>query len=447
MAYMSLWKRPNEYASKSSHHNIINDEKVKDFLSYCNIPMMDLDLVEIEKNRIENIEKINNLPIKNIITVDWWYTETFVQAGFPSSKLAVFQFWVNLLKLEDLNYIEKQAFISPEDISKIKDIQRYKLVLPIVNISYEGKSLLYSVRKAIYEFFKNNELLEVLSWFIFEDFSSNWVKEYNIEISPITQKKIDWGIKINKDFLDKDFMLKTEKWEEIFLTDVFRLHENIDESFGASWIITYLSSVIEQIFIIKLIKELLENRPSILQDTLFIRDGYLWFSWPTAKLHKTMRKLIQYLFEKQNLYLVWIEKSWAFVEHACMINSKLEVWSYIMLTNNYIYKYVSPKTIEWNEAYASTSYYSWKLIIKTFWGNMLVITIPTISSDCFLDEKMKKDWYKNIDVICNILDIVECNYYDNALLPVAITNKMISLSNKPSSEILSHFVKKSIKNE
>jgi hypothetical protein len=448
MAYTSLWKKPNEYASKSSHHFIINDVDVKDFLKNCSIPYSKNDF-EIDESRIIKFNEKKDFPIKNIITIDWWYQETYAQKWFPSSMVAFFQFGVNLLKIDDIHDLDWKAFIWPEEISKLRNLDRFKLVLPLKNISYKGQSFLYSTRKSIYDFFKKNDLLDAVYWLIFEEFSNSWEDEYTIDQNPINKNKEK--IIFTKSNLDGNYILNYN-WEEIFITDVFRLHEVIDEEIWANWILWYLTPLIKQFFLIKIIKSILENSPSILNNTLFIRDWFLWFSWQTARLHKSMRSLIKFLFEKHNLYLVWIEKSWAFVEHAIMLNSILKndkeifkAWTWVILTNNYIYKYIVPKLKTDNLPYASTSYYSWKLILKTFKGNVLVATVPTISSDCFLDEKLDIDWYKNIDVIFNILDYLECNYYDNSLLPIALVNKMVSLSNKPSSQYLEQFLKWNIK--
>lgn len=442
MAYTSLWKKPNEYASKSSHHHIINDSDVKEFLLNCDIPYSEEDF-KIGEDRLLNIPKLKNFSVEKVITVDWWYQETYARKWFPSSMVAFFQFWVNLLELDKLHEIDNKPFISPKDMEELRNLERSKLILPLKNISYKWESFLYTTRKAIYDFFKRNELLEVVYWFIFEDFSENKVEQYKIEQNPVN--KNTETIIITKSNLNSDFIMDYN-WEVIFITDVFRLHEVIDEDFWSTWILWYLTPLIEQFFIIKFIKIILDNSPSFLDNVLFIRDGFLWFSWQTARLHKSMRNLVKYLFDKHNLFLVWIEKSWAFVEHANLVKNELSNWNALILTNNYIYKYIIPKTLpNSNEPYASTSYYSWKLIIKTFKWNILVITIPTESSSCFLDENMKKDWYKNIDIIFNILDHLECNYYDNSILPVALVNKMVSLSNKPSSKMLTHFLRWNIK--
>ena len=40
-----------------------------------------------------------------------------------------------LLDLKDLKDLEEKPFISPEEMEKIRNLERYKLVLPIRNVS------------------------------------------------------------------------------------------------------------------------------------------------------------------------------------------------------------------------------------------------------------------------------------------------------------------------
>lgn len=82
------------------------------------------------------------------------------------STITFFQFGANLITVTDLKDLKEQAFISPESISKLKDLQRIKFTLPTKNIGLideKGKraSLTYSVRKALYDFFKSTTIFQL----------------------------------------------------------------------------------------------------------------------------------------------------------------------------------------------------------------------------------------------------------------------------------------------
>ncbi len=65
MSYTSKdGRRPNEYASKSSHGYIIRDPEVSEFLDKCNLPKM-ADEVEVPANLQFTLDAMENNPIKH----------------------------------------------------------------------------------------------------------------------------------------------------------------------------------------------------------------------------------------------------------------------------------------------------------------------------------------------------------------------------------------------
>jgi hypothetical protein len=52
--------------------------------------------------------------------------------------------------------------------------------------------------------------------------------------------------------------------------------------------------------------------------------------------------------------------------------------------------------------------------------------------------------FRNLQVILTNIEKLKCDMYDSALVPVALVNKMVSLSHHPSSRILQRFATSSI---
>ena len=154
MAYTSKsGRRPNEYASKSSHGYIIRDPEVATFLERCNLPKL-ADNIEVPTSRQCDLVAIENNPIRHIVAVDGGYSEVFVRKDFPSSTLTFFQLGALIFSTEDLDTLSKKSFIDPEDIARLNNIQRYKLSLPTKNILLkEASSFKESFRKTLFAFF------------------------------------------------------------------------------------------------------------------------------------------------------------------------------------------------------------------------------------------------------------------------------------------------------
>ncbi len=434
--------KPFERASKTSHTNIINDSEVQNFLSKCKIPPYheDVDDKDIELHMLEEIDKN---PIKNIIAIDGGYTNVFIKEDYPSATIAFFQFGALFFKHQDLVNLKEKPFIDPDDFSKLQNIQRIKLVVPTKGIALDREiDFISSVRRAIYEFFisqpEKNGFMDALKWLIFEEYQLP-IKDvvWHLATCPFCNEGVDIE---KKDILSDYTIICPHCGGVIYLTDVLRLHEVIDNELGAGGILGYLTTSIEQIIIVFLIKQMLNIRPSLLSQTLFVKDGPLAFFGQTANMHKPMRKLVTFINKHYAIYLVGLEKGGSFVEHAEQVSKKMLPKQMILLGNKYIYKYIIPGYEKNNEPYASSSYYGHKVIFKSEYGNVYVATIPNIQAQV---EPQLND-YININEILYNITALKCDLYYNSLVPIVLANKLVSLADHPSSDLLKSFAQEKI---
>jgi hypothetical protein len=433
--------KPFEKASKTGHTNIINDPEVKEFLSRCKIPPFKDD---VDGEDIQNIflEDTGDNPIKNIITIDGGYTNVVVKEEFPSSTIAFFQFGALFFKYNDLVNLKEKPFIDPDDFSKLQNIQRIKLVLPTKGLSIKGeKDLITSVRRSVYDFFmknpENQGFIKALKWLLYEEYDVHSNSIWHLSSCPYCGE----GFDILKANLKSDYTVNCPYCDGIvFLTDVFRLHEVIDNELGAGGILGYLSTTIEQLIIVYLIQQILNIRPNLLKETIFIKDGPLAFFGQTANIHKPMRKLISFLNSKYAIYLVGLEKSGSFVEHASQVSQKLRKNQIVLLGNKYIYKYIIPGYENEDAAYGRSTYYGHKLIFKSKFDNVYVATIPSLEAK---PEPQKND-YLNIDVVLHNVSALKCDLYYNSLVPIVMANKLVSLADHPSADLLKSFAQEHV---
>lgn len=439
MSYGGSGRKPFEFASKIQHVGIIKDPTVQSLLQKCKLPpstgecvILDSDLVKIVGNEHEKI--------KTFVAVDGGYSTVSVRKDFPSSEIAFMQFGALVFSSADLLGLAKKEFIEPKDIGKLKNIERFKFALPLKNISLEGRTLINSVRKALSDFFllnpDENTFSETLAWLLFEEWtgkSVNWV----LSGCPLCEAS---GITFSRSLLSKTYSMPCPKCKgELFLTDAFRFHEVIDNEIGAAGVLGYFTNLFEQVVVLHLIRLFLKTKPSVLSEVLFVKDGPLAFFGQTANLHKPVRKLVGWLYEKHSLYWVGIEKSGAFVEHSAAIKNLIPNGSFLPLSDEYIYKYILPGGIS-GDSYGSTSYFGKKVIYKTHNGDILVVTLPIETLN--LDDFMKKADRWKVSLSC--LDILRCNMYENGVVPIALANKLVSISAHPSSVILEKFAIKTM---
>jgi len=442
MGYISKRRRPSEYASKSSHVNIINSPSVRDLLARCDLPKR-ADQVFLDKHLIQSLEPIDDNPIRHIITIDGGYTEVPVQVDFPSSTIAFFQFGALTFNVQDLEELDEQPFIDPDDMSKLKQIQRLELALPTRNVAITDESTLTkSVRRVVYDFFQNelNDGLATIKWLIFQEYAQA-VDTWNLASCPNCNAH---NVVLKRDRISSDYKFQCQHCHnDIFITDVFRLHEAIDDTLGAAGILGYLTTTIEQIILVHLIRLILRMKPDLLTEILFIKDGPLAFFGQTANIHRPMRALVKFLFKHHHLYVAGLEKSGPFVEHADEISHKLRSGQFLILNNDYIYRFIIPGHADPNNPYGRTTYYGNKLILRSLDDKIYVITLPTT-------EVLTNPTPQNFPGLYIVLDNIQklrCDMYDDALFPIALVNKLVSLADHPSARILQRFAVSNIGNK
>jgi hypothetical protein len=428
-------RRPNEYASKSAHGHVINDPMMQDFLAQCSLPKRAGE-VKLSEHRVP-FEPLLDNPIQHVIAVDGGYNEVVVQKEFPSATVCFFQFGALVFSVADLEQLDDQPFIDPDDIAKLKRIQRLKLMLPVRNVALKSEgTLTQSVRKAVFDFFcramDDGKLIETLRWFLFEEYTGG-IPFWTLASCPACPKR---SIPLHRTSMARDHTFACpECGGKVYLTDVFRLHEVVDDELGAGEILGYLTTTIEQMILVHLIRTILRTKPALLKHFLFIKDGPLAFFGQTANMHQPMRSLVKFLFERHDLYMAGLEKSGPFVEHADEIAELLKNGSVLILDDNYIYRYVLPGKGAPAYPYGSSTYYSSKLIFKTTSGSMYVATVPTTDSNPHPTEKD----LRNLRAVLTNIEKLRCDMYDNSLIPVALVNKLVSLANHPSTRILQKF--------
>lgn len=437
MAYANKYgRRSTEYASKSAHSQVVNDPLVRAFLEKCSLPKR-ADEVSFSDHRELPFEPVSDNPIRHVIAIDGGYDEVIVRSEFPSSTMCFFQFGALIFSVEDLEDLEEQPFIDPDDMSKLKRIQRLKLVLPIRNITLGDESTLTdSVRLAVHDFFRqkvdDERLADTLRWFVFQEYGPK-VSEWNLASCPICDAR---NVRLQRSQMTANHTFTCDSCGgEVYLTDVFRLHEAVDDELGAGGILGYVTTTLEQIILVHLIRLILKTKPAMLGQILFIKDGPLAFFGQTANMHRPMRELVKHLLDHNDLYLAGLEKSGSFVEHADEIIGKLDPGTVLILDNDYIYRYVLPGKADPANPYGRTTYYSNKLIFKTRRGWVYVVSLPTRQSLAYPTE----DDLENLSEILTNIEKLRCDMYDNALVPVALANKLVSLANHPSSRILQKF--------
>jgi hypothetical protein len=443
MAYKGHGGKPAELASKTAHSNIIHDETVAAFLNKCSLPALGEGVV-FESASIASPKTPDENPIEHIIAIDGGFQDVFVRDEFPSARIAFFQIGALMFRRSDLESLDTKPFIEPTDMAKLQQIERFKFTFPTKNVVMHGEEgYKATARKAVIDFFEQpidkTNLCSTLKWFIFEEYAH---PEGVWTLAGCPYDDCDANhIDLKQQEITAGFTWKCPRCNrDIHITDTFRLHEVIDNEIGGSSVLSYMVTLLEHMFLVHLIKIMLNTKPQLLQKVLFVKDGPLAFFGQTANMHKPMRKLMNFLLDNHNIYLVGLEKSGTFQEHALEIQDKLQPGRLLLPSNHYIYQYIMPGKADDTRPYGGTTYYGVKTIYKADDGRVYVPILPT--RETLIAPKL--DDIPNVEIILSNLSKLKCDLYENALIPVALANKLVSLSDHPSAQLLQKFAKGSV---
>jgi len=299
------------------------------------------------------------------------------------------------------------------------------------------------VRATVHAFMANThpEILQALRWLLFEEWKPvghrpDW------QIPKCPNPLCDFGPIILKSGCPPHTVCPP-CGRTIYLADALRLYERIDEDLGASGIVAYLLTTLEQLVLVHLIRSVWQMKPQLLKQILFVKDGPLAFFGVTAPLHKPMRSLLEFLGTQDSgkplVNMIGLEKSGPFVEHAVLIEPLLKPGDCLLLNNDYIYRHIQPGDPA-EQSFGRNTYYGAKSIFKSASGDTYVATIPT---GAYKAKPVFGDLFNGSEVF-DVTGRLRCSMYDNALVPIVLANRLVSLADVPSSEILARFAKRTM---
>jgi hypothetical protein len=426
-------RKPFERASKIAHAELIANPTVQEFIQTCSLPTT--PAAATLKSRLVQLPTATDR-LTAVIAVDGGLNESFIREEFPSAAIAFMTFGPVFFNLSELDDLDQRVFLGPDDMARLKNLTRYNLVLPTRLVRPKGaKTFASGVRSSIHQFLLDSELAGALEWLLYRGWRPPADREpWTIPRCPSGSCS---GGPIS--FTDGDPVEKTctACGEVVYLADALRIYERVEEEQGAGGVVSYVLTALEQLALVHVIRAIWKMKPGLLHEVLLVKDGPLAFFGTTAPLHAPMRNLMEFLGEKDStpmINLVGLEKSGPFVEHAVQIEGSLRPHDCLVLGNDYIYTYITPgdPTVQ---DFGRNTYYGAKVLFKGVANDMYVATIPTGE---YVAEPSLSDLYNGAEVL-RATSRLRCSMYDNALIPIALANRLVSLADMPSGEILKKF--------
>jgi hypothetical protein len=314
---------------------------------------------------------------------------------------------------------------------------------PLRHVVVPGKSIYHAVREILFESVKdpgfNNSLggamMETLKWIAYEKWNSNPKSKLERFGCPYCREKT--GVDHATLPFNEEKGNCPNCSNEIFITDMFGLHQSMTEDHAPKQVASDYMSISETLMIFTPIRYFWDKKRDVLKNCLLIKDGPLSLRATLAKLAAPIRRFFQYA--KNNGYevaMIGQEKSGAFYEHLQLIGRNAPSNSIFIPDNKYIRNEIQHSNSV--SIYGSDTNYGAKLFIKINDYHQMVINIPTgIRGECV--ENPSTDNLISFKNIIATLNKILSNRYEGALIPIELANGVASLSTYPSAKVLELF--------
>ncbi len=439
MPYQKGNRLPLERASKLGHLEVIQSPLVKKLCENFNDPNY---IIEHQEINWQNIPE-GGQELKIIFAADG----SIQQIESPNPPYKSIAFVKSALLKMDQFAISKLDKENPNPFA-LRDIMKesalfHATTFPLRHVVVPGKSIYNAVREILYESVKdpgfNNSLdgamMETLKWIAYEKWNPTPKSELEKFGCPYCRDLT--GVDHATLFFNEEKGYCPNCHNEIFITDMFGLHQAMTEDFAPNQVASDYMSISETLMIFTPIRYFWEKNREVLKNCLLIKDGPLSLRATLAKLAAPIRRFFNHAKNHDyEIAMIGQEKSGAFFDHLQLIGRNAPANSIFIPDNKYVRSEIQHSNSP--SIYGTDTNYGAKLFLKINDYHQMVLNIPTgIRGESVEKPALDKlIGYKNIFVtIKKILS----NRYEGALIPIELANGVASLSTYPSAKVLELF--------
>ncbi len=442
MPYGEGTRLPGEAASKLGHLAVIQSEWVKSLVD------------DFESNTPQDGDPSNTVwqtfdpsgvePLRGIWAVDGSFVS--VRSGQkPQKEVAFVKTALLMLDRTKLDAIDKDLPhpLLLRDALKDSGVQ-HATVFPLKNVRTRLGSNYEAVRHIVRDSIRVDQggaFYETLKWLAFRKWEqAPSARSPGFQCPHCGQEIVDG---LDHDTDDRNC---PHCRGEVFLSDVWGFHLEMDEDSAPEGLASSYMLVMEHLMLFTAVRLMWHHTDrSLVCDTLFIKDGPLTLRSQYSKLVPNIRSFLQYAKTLQRpVHIIGQEKSGAFFDHLAAIvrfaapHARGEPTSFAPLTHAFVRRevYRSP---DLSNQYGSRTNWGEKMYVKLDPGAYMVLNVPTGN---YIDEQHRptaQDLIGLARVLATLPSLVS-HKFEGALYPVELANGIASMSSYPSATILQRFL-------
>ena len=451
----------NEYADKSSHTDIVKNPEIQKFLSDCSymIEPTEADVQVICSKFIEPPIYTALLP-ENLLSIDGSNYEASIRNDIPCTRIGYVKIGNLLIKRNQYNALQNGGhFVNPFKVAALKENNSsITFALPSSNIQYKRQQTVrdgfrLALDEALFEVrTDSSDPSTSLRSTLFHLAAYRTGTFMPAESDTIILHKCpscEAEKVLVKDIAGEQLCPHCEK--SIYPSDCLRIWEEVTDAISNQSALTRFMNVIEHIFAIHYIRIIRDKNPQsymeILSNLCFFIDGPLAIFGNSAWVHLSIMKFLYEMNSEMNklgkgpIMILGLQKSGMVHDFLQLVGKSLKNNSIYCLEDDFRYKYIAFDKSPSSSTFGSETYYGQDFLFKTQSGRMFVFNVPYPFQDKqnsaeFAMKKSRINNYKNIGAYTKLIEDFECDLYENAIVPIALSHKYTAISLEPGSKVL-----------
>lgn len=425
MPYHGSTRLPAEFASKTSHMDVIEDEFIKKLVS---------TFESTSKEDIEINAKWENYTVDKSLSLVFAVDGSFqiVRADkWPYKKMAFVKIALVILDNDEILQLDKE---NPHPM-KIRDILakssfHHSTAIPLQHIQQKGMTNYETIRNGIFNGMKDKnfegEILETLKWLAYEKWDG---KKKNIPLfdCPHCRKTVA-TLSYDNEIGNCD-----NCGGDLFITDMLGFHQDTaNEDTANEVIVNSYMSVYETLALFAGIRYFWEHNKEVFGKTMFLKDGPLSIRAQYSKLVEPIRRFLTFANNENNpVHIVGQEKSGTFADHLQFIELDAPENSIFVPNDKYIKEDIQQRPTDGQDYGYDTNYGS-KIFVKINDRHSMILNIPT----GLFNPNPKYGDLIGVNRILGTLNSLLSSRHESGLTPIEMAHNIASLSTYPSAKLL-----------
>lgn len=451
-----------ERASKTSHHDIVKNPDVAQFLGACSyLTPPSVEVAGEIAARFEVPPTFDGVDLPdNVIAIDGSYYESSIDERLPSTKIGYVKAGCVLIQMAHYKSLRvwNGRFVDPFRVAGLQDSNSpITFTLPSANVLWGNKgSVRDSFRAAV-----DAHLYGPATRFNDSDPATS-LRTTLFRLAALRKGDLGTGnprqLKIHKcpdcgggpicveDTHEPQHCVYCNA--EVYPSDCLRIWEEVSDYQSNVEALSRFMLAIEHMLAIHYIRYLAENSLSLLSSMAFFIDGPLAIfgnpAWLNSAILSYLANVNDRLISigKPTLLMVGLQKTGQMVDHVNLIEKFIPHNRIFAIDDDYRYKYVLASRNPAGNGFGSETYYGQDFIYKTASGRAFVFALPYpfASKDDptvnFIRAKTEMGRYPALPQALALINDFESDLYENAVVPIALAHRYTAISFMPGGRVL-----------